>query len=485
MQVESSKRSQPSAAAAVAGGGGKNYGDNDEDNDGRDVIVEGDGAGEPSLNRGDDILGDDDDDDAAPLGAVSISPAYYYASLFLLITTLLQVVSNSRDEAGPLDRMAEVLLPKLFANLYDGGADGDGDGGVGICPPDEWVDGTFAVMRRAAEDTGGEGPSGLYSPEFDPRKNADTPTLFPHCAISRWVEGDRNVEAVCGEGEEHVTVIRPAIVTEGVGTKGTSVANEDGVGGDDQDAEVGGKIPRIIHLSSPTNCLPTSTVQALRDLITRTHDSENHHGQQRQHYTIYVHSHAAMDNFLFQREWSVFPQVREAVLCGMGKISATVHETIKELKLDKSRKEAERMANDVALGVKRDVWRLMILWEYGGIVSDVDTVTLILTEASPSSLQSGSGDNNNSSSTADLHRSHFKGYRTLQTLIRQWNDETSDGLLYFYNNEDRQRMPFKERVPLTELMGFEPRHPLVYYAAKLAMKAATWDSDVSIIIIFL
>lgn len=68
----------------------------------------------------------------------------------------------------------------------------------------------------------------------------------------------------------------------------------------------------------------------------------------------------------------------------------------------------------------------------------------------------------------------------MRRLLRHWSSETSDALLYFVNNPDRQRLPYNERVPVTDIVGAAPRHPLVYYAAKAALRNAIWDSEKSI-----
>ena len=52
-------------------------------------------------------------------------------------------------------------------------------------------------------------------------------------------------------------------------------------------------------------------------------------------------------------------------------------------------------------------------------------------------------------------------------------------MLYFINNVEKQRLPYVERIPLTDIMGAVPNHPPIYYSAKSALRIAIWDNEVS------
>mmetsp|Transcript_13919 Transcript_13919/g.30218 ORF Transcript_13919/g.30218 Transcript_13919/m.30218 type:complete len:535 (-) Transcript_13919:861-2465(-) len=374
----------------------------------------------------------DDGDD------IPIHPALYYASVFLIVATLLQVLSTFEEKTGPFDWFAGMLIPRFLSMGFYAGRDLDdllvGTNGRMVCPPDQWIDETFSV--------GNDRPvKGLYSLEYDPRKKVFKPSLFPHCALLRWVQLEK--EHNCPAGHEYVTVIHPPAIS--------------------RRSEGATKIPKIIHLSSPTNCLPSYTAEALRRL---THEHVS------QAYAIYVHSSSTMDNFLFQREWTIFPQVKEGVLCGTGKLNAVAEAAIKELKVGNSTDQRRRIADRITLGLKRDIWRYMVLWEYGGITLDIDALHAILREGGSSSTKT--------SSTNSANASNHGGYATLRTLMHQWNAEKNDALLYFINNVDKQRLPYKDRIPSTDIMGMAPHHPLVYYCAKVALRIAVWDSEKSI-----
>jgi len=88
------------------------------------------------------------------------------------------------------------------------------------------------------------------------------------------------------------------------------------------------KIPRIIHFTSRTRCLSNvfhATLSAWR--LT------NH--------SVYLHDEDAIDRLMF-RKWNMFPHLQEVMKCiGAG---------------------AE----------KADLWRYLVMWEYGGIYSDID-----------------------------------------------------------------------------------------------------------------
>ena len=83
--------------------------------------------------------------------------------------------------------------------------------------------------------------------------------------------------------------------------------------------------------------------------------------------------------------------------------------------------------------------------------------------------------NNAANTTTTDH----EGYKTMGKLMQQWSTETGDTLLYFINNADKQRLPYRERIPFTDIMGSTPHHPLLYYSAKAALRSAVWDSEVS------
>ena len=146
------------------------------------------------------------------------------------------------------------------------------------------------------------------------------------------------------------------------------------------------------------------------------------------------------------REWSLFPQMKEGALCGTGKLAALARRYLDNLQLGNGTAHRGRIADDVARGFTRDLWRPAILWEYGGIAADVVALEAI--------LASGGAD-------------------ALGRLLRLWDGEASDALLYF--GRDGARTP---GLPFTDVMATAPRHPLLYYVLKIVTRIATWDSEV-------
>ena len=359
-----------------------------------------------------------DEVDVAPeeqLGARRILP---YTVAILAMSLILQMHSNAINRPGPIDALAEYLIPR-FANA---GLQSFRQLDDLICPPDPWLDSAFDKV------SGQKGE--LYSSKFDPRMDTSHPSLFPHCALKKWVTF--HPSQPCPEGYEYTTIINPPTTA--------TAKNDSG-------------IPNIVHLSSPSNCLPSKTVRVL----TKLTDDVN-----LQPITFYVHSNTTMDNFIYLKEWNVFPDAKEGLICGVAKLNTVLRSTMDEIGMKDGR---QKLLDEVSVGVKLDIWRLLVLWEFGGVTLDVSTLHSIL-------YQPEAGNAGNSTSNS-------KGYSNLAALVRQWTTSSDDALLYWINNEERQRSPWKERIPFTDVMGSVPNHPLIYFAAKFAMKIANWDSDVS------
>ena len=91
------------------------------------------------------------------------------------------------------------------------------------------------------------------------------------------------------------------------------------------------KIPRIIHLTSRSKCTMAKVKEAT---IDKWRSLTNH--------SLYFHDDDAMEALL-QRDWPEFPYLKMIQKCL------------------------------VSGAAKADLWRLLVLWEYGGIYSDTDT----------------------------------------------------------------------------------------------------------------
>lgn len=91
------------------------------------------------------------------------------------------------------------------------------------------------------------------------------------------------------------------------------------------------KIPRIVHLSSKSRC---------------NHEkfAENMKNWQLEDHAFFLHDDDAVERLMY-KDWPEFPQLSQVLKC--------------------------MPANKGAIMV--DIWRLLVLWEYGGIYADMDT----------------------------------------------------------------------------------------------------------------
>lgn len=94
-------------------------------------------------------------------------------------------------------------------------------------------------------------------------------------------------------------------------------------------------IPRIIHVSHKSRCLPQDLIEHLQQW---KHQFPN--------YSIYFHDDEAVSR-LFHEDWPEFPQLKTFMKC-------IRHEG----------------------AIKIDIWRLLILYRYGGIYTDIDNIPL-------------------------------------------------------------------------------------------------------------
>ena len=91
------------------------------------------------------------------------------------------------------------------------------------------------------------------------------------------------------------------------------------------------KIPRIVHQTCKSRCVTTTFFQLIEDW--KLGDD----------WATYFHSDEAVDR-LFRQDWPEFPHLSFVLKCIQGKGT-----------------------------LKADLWRYLILWEYGGIYADLDT----------------------------------------------------------------------------------------------------------------
>ena len=90
------------------------------------------------------------------------------------------------------------------------------------------------------------------------------------------------------------------------------------------------KIPRIVHLTSKSRCMHPELAENID-----TWRLEGH--------SLFFHDDDAMDKLLY-RDWPEFPQLKYVIKCLLYGGAA-----------------------------KADIWRVLVLWEYGGIYADMDS----------------------------------------------------------------------------------------------------------------
>jgi hypothetical protein len=92
----------------------------------------------------------------------------------------------------------------------------------------------------------------------------------------------------------------------------------------------GRKIPRIIHLTSKSRCLHPVLAENVEKWRLKNH-------------SLFFHDDDAMDKLLY-RDWPEFPQLKYVLKCLLYGGAA-----------------------------KADIWRILVLWEYGGVYADFDS----------------------------------------------------------------------------------------------------------------
>jgi len=108
---------------------------------------------------------------------------------------------------------------------------------------------------------------------------------------------------------------------------------EDHILSDNVTHPLGRRIPRLFHITAKSRCMTHSFVANI-DRWKRTLGSK---------YSIYIHDDHAVNKFIYQKRWMEFPELKEVMAC-------------------------------VTAGAgKADIWRYIMVWEYGGVYSDMDS----------------------------------------------------------------------------------------------------------------
>jgi len=146
------------------------------------------------------------------------------------------------------------------------------------------------------------------------------------------------------------------------------------------------KIPKIVHISFKNRCVPTDIfadgIQQWKDLLPE--------------YSVYFHDDEAIER-LIQQDWPEFPHLHSMIRCMKYKGA-----------------------------MKVDLWRLLVIYKYGGIYSDIDNIPI------------------------NMHDELF---------IDKLHPDDS-----FYSANDISRRP------LQNLFAMEPQHPIAYFTIQIVLR---------------
>jgi len=411
----------------------------------------------------------------------SIQRPLYFTILFLSLTIFIDTActifgdqtnnnSSSSGIGGPLQNLAEFIIPQfvkrypttplLFAN-EEIGIDGK------ICPPDSFLDRALLLSQSTSQAKKVNGIT--YSSDYDPRNKKSKPSSFPHCELKKWVQLDhlhqkeeqRNTDVSgtqhnnnasrrqCPKGEEYVTHIYPKQLLSHQQRKNTNK----------------NKNVKIIHIATPTNCIPTSTISSLRSFTQHYYNNPN----PQIIIAIYIHSQETIDAFLYHRVWNVFPEVKEGLLCGMAKVRFVVKKLLNGLFKEKQQQlRKDNIANEIATLTKRDIWRYLILWEFGGTVIDLEVLQSLIATSDTAPVT----DDTTTSPLINVARQWFASewFGSISSSSNNNNEDDGDAIITMIEKDGKQR------VPLTGVMTASPNHPLLYFCAKWALKSMIGDN---------
>lgn len=349
----------------------------------------------------------------------------------------------------------------------------NGPGGSGIdgkaCPPKTGRGLLFHSNNNNRQQEKNKNVGGtIYSNEFDPRNIISKPPLFPHCELMKWVQQQQfhHRQPQCFDGEEYVTHIYPKQQLLSFKHNKSSINND--------------AVVKIMHIASPTNCLPKSAIQLLQAFTNHYYASSS------SKIAIYIHSQQARDAFLLQQRQrlvgNVFPELNEGILCGMAKIKFVVRKILDRIIISDSsspttvtgeteqqqqKKQQQRkdaIANEIAELSKRDIWRYLILWEYGGTLFDLEVLQSLFNTPS-------SSDATAKSTTTDA----VVNSKLIKDAIQCFDSSSNNGgdaFVTIIENEGG-----KSNVALTGILGAsQPNHPLWYFCVKWALRSMREDN---------
>jgi hypothetical protein len=418
--------------------------------------------------------------------------------------------NNNKSSWAPLKQMAEIFIPQLLIryspskyngnHVYMDEMDVAIDGK--ICPPNGFLDDGLSQLHHHHHDDdqlirSDEKKNGgiHFSSEYDPRNKVLRPSLFPHCELKKWVElqlqqhhqnnnqkQEQEKQHECFDGEEYITHIYPDnLQHHHQQQSSSSLINTNNV--------------KILHIAANNNCLPKRTIQSLQSFTdhyyTTTNNKNNNNKNQQQSKTIiaiYIHTTKSMDTILHQHIWTAFPEVTEGILCGIRKVQFVLDKVLDVLLVkpaadnnaetaateetaataafftaadatgddQQKKKKKEVIANEISYLIKRDIWRYLIVWEFGGTVIDLDVLQSIIER-----------DDDENGNLIKVAQDWFFGGSGSGSS----NDDDGDAFVTMMNGGEAGR------AAVTSVMGASrPHHPLLYFAAKKALRSMISDN---------
>jgi hypothetical protein len=425
----------------------------------------------------------------------------YYTTFLLNTNTNNNDNNNNKSSWAPFKQMAEIFIPQLLIryspskyngnHVYMDEMDVAIDGK--ICPPDGFLDDGLSQLHHYHDDhhqliRNEEKSNGIhFSSEYDPRNKVLRPSLFPHCELKKWVElqqyhnhqnnqkEQQEKQHECANGEEYITHIYPNNLQHQHQQQSSSSSNTNNV--------------KILHIAANNNCLPKRTIQSLQSLTNHyyttsttnaSNNANNNNSQSKTIIAIYIHSSKSIDTILHQHIWTTFPEVTEGLLCGIHKVQFVLDKVLdvllvkpaaaaadnnvetaatnddaattnQEEELKKKKKEV--IANEISYLIKRDIWRYLLLWEFGGTVIDLDVLQSIIDR----------DDDDTNGNLMKVAQDWFFGSDS-------GDDDDGDAFVTMMNGE-------VGRMAVTSVMGASrPHHPLLYFAAKKALRSMISDN---------
>ncbi|KAL7563639.1 hypothetical protein ACA910_013377 [Epithemia clementina (nom. ined.)] len=187
-------------------------------------------------------------------------------------------------------------------------------------------------------------------------------------------------------------------------------------------------IPRILHILSLSRCVTPPSAQALETWQSQQLEQQQQNGMHPP-IQIYVHNAAAMHRLVLERQWAEFPNMR-LVLAACSK----------------------------SMQEPADLWRALVLWEYGGVAIHMDHVLSFLKQHSNQDKAKSNNNNNNTDQVGDVWS---------LLMDSKISPDANNGRTHFQHHHEAILQVSKreedERVVMNpSMVAAQAKHPLLY-----------------------